>query len=71
MGQAVNRWPLTAEKQVRSRVSRCGICGEQSGTGTGFFPEYFRFPLSISFQRCSITRKNEKKNSNHYHSVPQ
>jgi hypothetical protein len=23
------------------------------------FPEYFGFPLSISFHRCSITRKNE------------
>jgi hypothetical protein len=26
-----------------------------------FSPEYFGFPLSISFHRCSITRKNEKK----------
>jgi hypothetical protein len=25
------------------------------------FPEYFCFPLSISFHSCSITRKNEKK----------
>jgi hypothetical protein len=25
-----------------------------------FFPKYFGFPLSISFLRCSITRKNEK-----------
>jgi hypothetical protein len=25
-----------------------------------FFSEYFGFPLSISFHRCSITRKNEK-----------
>jgi hypothetical protein len=25
-----------------------------------FFPEYFGFPLPISFQRCSITWKNEK-----------
>ena len=24
------------------------------------FPEYFGFPLSISFHRWSITRKNEK-----------
>jgi hypothetical protein len=23
------------------------------------FPEYFGFPLSVSFHRCSITRKNE------------
>jgi uncharacterized membrane protein len=27
-----------AEAQVRSRVSLRGICGGQSGTGTGFFP---------------------------------
>jgi hypothetical protein len=57
--QAVNRRPLTAEARVRSRVSPCGICGEQSGIGT-FFPEYFGFPMSISFHRCSIIRKNEK-----------
>jgi hypothetical protein len=25
------------------------------------FPEYFGFPLSLSFHRCSITWKNEKK----------
>jgi hypothetical protein len=25
-----------------------------------FFPEYFGFPLAISFHLCSITRKNEK-----------
>jgi hypothetical protein len=25
-----------------------------------FFPEYFGFPLSISFRRCSITRKRTK-----------
>jgi hypothetical protein len=26
-----------------------------------FFPEYFGLPLSISFHRCSITRKRAKK----------
>jgi hypothetical protein len=25
------------------------------------FPEYFGFPQSISFHRCSVTRKNEKQ----------
>jgi hypothetical protein len=45
-------------KKKISRVSSCGICGGQSGTGTGFFPEYFSFTLSISFHRCSITWKN-------------
>jgi hypothetical protein len=42
-----------AEARVRSRVSPCGICGEQSGTGTGF-------PLSISFHWCFITRRRTK-----------
>jgi hypothetical protein len=27
------------------------------------FPEYFGFPLSFSFHRCSITRRNEKTNN--------
>jgi hypothetical protein len=60
MAQAVSRRPLTTEDRVRSRVSPCGICGGQSGTGTGFFPKYFGFPLLVSFHRCSITWKNEK-----------
>jgi hypothetical protein len=38
MAQAVSRRPLTAETQVRDRVSPCRICGGQSGTGTGFSP---------------------------------
>jgi hypothetical protein len=57
MAQAVSRRPLTAESRVRSRVGTCGICGGQSGTGTGFLPEYFGFSLSISFHRCSINLK--------------
>jgi hypothetical protein len=61
MAQAVSRRSLTAEARVRFRVSPCGICGGQSGTVTAFYLEYFGFPPSISFHRCSITRKNEKK----------
>jgi hypothetical protein len=36
MGRAVCHQPLTAEAWVRARFSPCGICGGQSGTGTGF-----------------------------------
>jgi hypothetical protein len=32
-----------------------------------FFPEYFGFPLPISFQWCSITRKRTKNNHPHHH----
>jgi hypothetical protein len=60
MAPAVGHRPLTAEAWVRSRVSPCGICGGQSGKGTGFPPEYCGFVLPISIHRCSITRKNEK-----------
>jgi hypothetical protein len=57
MFQAVSRRPPTAEARVRARVSPCGIFGGPSGTGIGFFPEFFGFPLSISFHRSSTTRK--------------
>jgi hypothetical protein len=38
MAQAVSRRPLTAEARVRGRLDPCGICGGQSGIGTGFSP---------------------------------
>ena len=74
MAQAVSRRPLTAGARVRSRVSSCGIYGGQSGIGTVFSPEYFGFPMLISFHRCSITFKNEKNLSSfitELHNKPQ
>jgi hypothetical protein len=46
VAQAVSRWLPTAAARVRTRVWSCGICGGQSGVGTGFL-RVLRFPLSI------------------------
>jgi hypothetical protein len=35
--RAISVRPLTAEARVRVRVTPYGICGKQSGPGTGFF----------------------------------
>jgi hypothetical protein len=44
---AGNRRPLTPEAKVRAQVGTCGICGEQSNTGT--------VELEPAVQRCSLT----------------
>jgi hypothetical protein len=44
MAQVVSRRPFTAEARVCARVNPCGICGEQSETGTGFSPSSLVFP---------------------------
>jgi hypothetical protein len=46
VAQAVSRLLPTAAARVQTRVWSCGICGGQSGAGTGFL-RVLRFPLPI------------------------
>jgi hypothetical protein len=67
MAQVVSSRPLTAEARVRAQVKACGICGGQSGTGTGFSPSSSAFPCQyiilpslsrlISSGECVIYQK--------------
>jgi hypothetical protein len=43
-----------------------GFVVDKVALGQVFPPEYFGFPLPVSFHRCSITRKRTK-NNNHLH----
>jgi hypothetical protein len=54
MAQVVSCWPLIADTRDHAQVNPCGICGGQSGTGTGFslsssvFPCQYIILLSLS-----------------------
>jgi hypothetical protein len=60
MALAVSRRPLTAEARVRSRVSPCGICSGQSGTGTGFSPSPAVFPCQFHSTGAPLLGKGQK-----------
>jgi hypothetical protein len=60
MAQTVSCWPPTAEARVRSRVSPCGICGGQSGTGTSFSPSSSVFPCQFHSTGAPLLGKGQK-----------
>ena len=59
--QAVSRRPLTAEAQVRSQVSPCGICDGQSGDGTCFSPSTSVLPCQFYSTGAPLYGKTKQK----------
>jgi hypothetical protein len=61
MAQAVSRRPPTAEARVRFRLAPCGICGEQSATGTGFAPNTSFIPWQFHSTGAPWLEKMKKR----------
>jgi hypothetical protein len=47
---------------VRSRISPCGICGGQSGNGTGFSQSTSVFPFQFNSTGDPLQGKKKKSN---------
>jgi hypothetical protein len=58
MAQAVSRRSLSADARVR--VGPFGICGGQSGTGTGFSPNTSVFPCKFHSIGAPLQWKSRK-----------
>jgi hypothetical protein len=62
VAQSISRQTFTVEVRIRSQVSPCGNCIEQSGNGTGLFS-------STSVSPVSIIPPITNKHSFNYHST--
>jgi hypothetical protein len=71
MAQAVSRRPLTTEARVQSRVSPCGICGGQSGSGTDFSPSTSVFPCQFNSTGVPLLEKTTTITNHLHHRVAQ
>jgi len=54
LAHVVSRQTVVAAVRFRSQASPCGICGGQSGLGTGVCPSPSVFALSLSIHQCPI-----------------
>jgi hypothetical protein len=48
MVQVVIDWSFIIDAWAQHHAGQCGICGEQKGTGTGFFAQHATQPSSVS-----------------------